>query len=339
MEQRRTTAFPAGTASLHHSRRRRTRRHSWLHEEHQLHGSALHRGAAARPGRSHRIRHYPESSRGRSRSTCAAWGRSCAPNAHANADDRRVLPDRRHPGTLRVRSRPRASSDAATAVPAACLAGRFRCIVAKKRRKRHELSLGFPILPELSSPKQSLEAVVSHFQSAHREPDSAVRAIHHQPAAEGVFADIPAAVDAAPARRAREARHRAALLAPGRGLRPDRRRASNVVIVTPTASGKTLCYNLPVLNLLLRRPRRARMYLFPTKALAEDQLHEFQARRGRDGRRHPRLHLRRRHAAGRAQSHPRSAPTSCSPIPTCCTPGSCRTTPSGRSYSRICATS
>ena len=49
-----------------------------------------------------------------------------------------------------------------------------------------------------------------------------------------------------------------------------------MVIVTPTASGKTLCYNLPVLNLLLRDAGARAMYLFPTKALAEDQLHEFQ---------------------------------------------------------------
>ena len=47
--------------------------------------------------------------------------------------------------------------------------------------------------------------------------------------------------------------------------------------MTPTASGKTLCYNLPVLNLLLREPEARAMYLFPTKALAEDQLHGFQA--------------------------------------------------------------
>ena len=46
----------------------------------------------------------------------------------------------------------------------------------------------------------------------------------------------------------------------------------NVVIVTPTASGKTLCYNLPVLNGLLADPNARAMYLFPTKALAEDQL-------------------------------------------------------------------
>ena len=51
----------------------------------------------------------------------------------------------------------------------------------------------------------------------------------------------------------------------------------NVVVVTPTASGKTLCYNLPVLNRILREPGARAMYLFPTKALAEDQLHEFQA--------------------------------------------------------------
>jgi DEAD/DEAH box helicase domain-containing protein len=48
-----------------------------------------------------------------------------------------------------------------------------------------------------------------------------------------------------------------------------------VVVVTPTASGKTLCYNLPVLNLLLADPGARAMYLFPTKALAEDQLHEL----------------------------------------------------------------
>ena len=51
----------------------------------------------------------------------------------------------------------------------------------------------------------------------------------------------------------------------------------NVVVVTPTASGKTLCYNLPVLNRFVNEPGARAMYLFPTKALAEDQLHEFQA--------------------------------------------------------------
>ncbi len=44
------------------------------------------------------------------------------------------------------------------------------------------------------------------------------------------------------------------------------------IIVTGTASGKTLCYNLPVLNRLLRDPEARALYLFPTKALAQDQL-------------------------------------------------------------------
>ncbi|NOZ48565.1 MAG: DEAD/DEAH box helicase [Chloroflexi bacterium] len=45
----------------------------------------------------------------------------------------------------------------------------------------------------------------------------------------------------------------------------------NVVVVTPTASGKTLCYNLPVLHELLNDPDARALYLFPTKALAQDQ--------------------------------------------------------------------
>ena len=43
------------------------------------------------------------------------------------------------------------------------------------------------------------------------------------------------------------------------------------MVVTGTASGKTLCYNLPVLDRLLRDPQARALYLFPTKALAQDQ--------------------------------------------------------------------
>jgi DEAD/DEAH box helicase domain-containing protein len=45
----------------------------------------------------------------------------------------------------------------------------------------------------------------------------------------------------------------------------------NVVIVTGTASGKTLCYNLPVLDRALRDPDARALFLFPTKALTQDQ--------------------------------------------------------------------
>jgi DEAD/DEAH box helicase domain-containing protein len=48
-----------------------------------------------------------------------------------------------------------------------------------------------------------------------------------------------------------------------------------VVVVTGTASGKTLAYNLPVLETLLAEPRATALYLFPTKALAQDQLKGF----------------------------------------------------------------
>lgn len=48
----------------------------------------------------------------------------------------------------------------------------------------------------------------------------------------------------------------------------------NVVVVTPTASGKTLCYNLPVLHAALQQQRKA-LYLFPTKALSQDQVAEI----------------------------------------------------------------
>lgn len=51
----------------------------------------------------------------------------------------------------------------------------------------------------------------------------------------------------------------------------------HVVVVTPTASGKTLCYNAPVLSAILRDPASRALYLFPTKALAQDQLAELHA--------------------------------------------------------------
>ncbi len=49
----------------------------------------------------------------------------------------------------------------------------------------------------------------------------------------------------------------------------------DVVVVTPTASGKTLCYNLPVLNRILEEGSARALYIFPTKALAQDQLQEL----------------------------------------------------------------
>ena len=52
-------------------------------------------------------------------------------------------------------------------------------------------------------------------------------------------------------------------------------RGENIVVVTPTASGKTMCYNLPVLNAILKNSDARALYLFPTKALSADQVSEL----------------------------------------------------------------
>lgn len=57
----------------------------------------------------------------------------------------------------------------------------------------------------------------------------------------------------------------------------------NVVIVTPTASGKTLCYNVPVLQTILSEPEARALYIFPTKALSQDQLAELHGLIGEAG--------------------------------------------------------
>lgn len=59
----------------------------------------------------------------------------------------------------------------------------------------------------------------------------------------------------------------------------------NVVVVTPTASGKTMCYNIPVLNAILKDEESRAIFLFPTKALSQDQtteLHELITEAGVD---------------------------------------------------------
>ena len=53
------------------------------------------------------------------------------------------------------------------------------------------------------------------------------------------------------------------------------RSGKNFLVVTPTASGKTLCYNLPVMQSLLENPDARALYLFPTKALSQDQQSEL----------------------------------------------------------------
>ena len=106
-------------------------------------------------------------------------------------------------------------------------------------------------------------------------PDLHVTAVRRLPPAAATYADFPAGFDP----RLREALasrgvaapyvHQAAAIEHALARR-------NVVVITPTASGKTLCYNGPVLHSILEDPSSRALYLFPTKALAQDQLAELQ---------------------------------------------------------------
>jgi len=138
------------------------------------------------------------------------------------------------------------------------------------------LSLGFPEAWPPFSPPGGLEAAAARFEQWMADADSPVRAVRRMPARSGEFVAIPEGVPRELARVLEErgigqlyAHQAESFLLLAQGL--------HVVVVTPTASGKTLCYNLPVLTRLMEEPEARAMYLFPTKALAEDQLHEFQS--------------------------------------------------------------
>jgi DEAD/DEAH box helicase domain-containing protein len=108
------------------------------------------------------------------------------------------------------------------------------------------------------------------------DTDSPVRAVRRIPARAAVTSELPESVVPA-LRRALAERGVLELYSHQARSFELTAQGKNVVVVTPTASGKTLCYNLPVLNRIINDPGSRAMYLFPTKALAEDQLHEFQA--------------------------------------------------------------
>jgi DEAD/DEAH box helicase domain-containing protein len=95
------------------------------------------------------------------------------------------------------------------------------------------------------------------------------------PAREGSFADFPEDLGDS-LKRALLERGISKLYSHQKEAYDGVRAGRDIVIVTPTASGKTLCYNLPVINRLLLEPATRALYLFPTKALAQDQLAELE---------------------------------------------------------------
>jgi len=93
------------------------------------------------------------------------------------------------------------------------------------------------------------------------------------PATTGTYADLPADLDPRLA-SALSARGVGRLYSHQRQAWDAIRSGQHTVVVTPTASGKTLCYNLPVMQAALESKAKA-LYLFPTKALSQDQVAEI----------------------------------------------------------------
>lgn len=125
----------------------------------------------------------------------------------------------------------------------------------------------------MSGPAQpSLLARLQHWQN---QPDSPIRCIRHLQARPGAFVDLPENFPA-PLRRMLNRKGIERLYSHQSECFAHASSGRNVAVVTPTASGKTLCYNLPVLARLLDEPQACAFYVYPTKALAEDQLQELE---------------------------------------------------------------
>ncbi len=106
-------------------------------------------------------------------------------------------------------------------------------------------------------------------------PDLHVTAVRRLPAVSAQMVPFPEALDAR-LRQALESRGIARLYTHQAESIDHALAGRHMVVTTPTASGKTLCYNAPVLHSILQDPSSRALYLFPTKALAQDQLAELQ---------------------------------------------------------------
>ena len=105
-------------------------------------------------------------------------------------------------------------------------------------------------------------------------PDEVVTAVRRLPAIEAAYAPFPEGIDQR-LKAAFERRGVHQLYTHQAEAYEHVINGRQVVVTTPTASGKTLCYNLPVLDRILKNPAARALYLFPTKALAQDQMAEL----------------------------------------------------------------
>src|ERR1700687_3518890 len=115
-----------------------------------------------------------------------------------------------------------------------------------------------------SSPLARVEEVLSSFASRDTSGEI-LTAIHHIPAREAQWAQVPGWVHA-DLRAAYEAKGIRQLYTHQAAAADGVRRGPKVVIVPPPASGKNLCLHFPVLNPVPENPDTRALYLFPTKA-------------------------------------------------------------------------
>ena len=134
-------------------------------------------------------------------------------------------------------------------------------------------------LPVVSGDKdRSLQEALGRLSASKapggRDADPIVTATRRLPAVAASYAPFPERIDER-LRRALAARGIEQLYTHQAEAFDHALSGRNVVTITPTASGKTLCHNAPVLNAILQDPSSRALYLFPTKALAQDQLAEL----------------------------------------------------------------
>ena len=104
--------------------------------------------------------------------------------------------------------------------------------------------------------------------------NESIRAIKHLPAREGQYREYPSDVHPKLV-EALKKKEFSRLYSHQHSSWELLKKGKSITVVTPTASGKTLCYNLPVLDAILTNPSARAIYLFPTKALAQDQRAEL----------------------------------------------------------------